>query len=136
MISFTLPYPDGKKAKTAFCRRFGLNAYYGGKHWAARKTDAEYIHTLTYRALRKAKLPRGVLDHPVEIRFLWDDGLDIDNHAALGKMIVDALKGYLLEDDDPRRFRKVSHEYWSGGAIWVDILPYTGPDAPIGPKGE
>lgn len=60
----------------------------------------------------------------MEVRFSWDDGLDIDNHAAIGKMIVDALKGYLLVDDNPNWFRRVSHEFWSGGAIRVDILPF------------
>lgn len=124
MISILIPYPAGAKAKSVFCRQFGLNAYYGGKHWAQRQKDAEYIHALTLQALRKAGVPRGVLGCPVEVRFAWDDGLDIDNHAALGKMIVDALKGYLLTDDNRRWFRRVSHEFWGGGTIRVDILPF------------
>ena len=129
MISFTLPYPQGK-AKAALCRQFGPNAYYSGTHWSKRKQDAEVIHALTHRALHKAKVAKATLNCPVEVRFFWDDGLDIDNHAALGKMIVDVLKGYLLPDDDPRWFRKVTHEFWRGGAILVEVLPYAGP------KGE
>lgn len=124
MISFTIPYPAGAKAKSVFCRQFGLNAYYGGKHWAQRKKDAEYIHTLTRLALRRAWISPGLLDYPVEVRFYWDDGLDIDNHAAIGKMVVDALKGYLLTDDNHRWFRRISHEYWRGEAIRVEIFPF------------
>lgn len=124
MITFTLPYPAGAKAKSVFCRQFSLNAYYGGKHWTQRKKDAEYIHMLTKLALRRAGISPGILDFPVEIRFFWDDGLDIDNHAAIGKMVVDALKGYLLTDDNRRWFRRVSHEFWGGGTIRVDILPF------------
>lgn len=123
MITFTLPYPAGK-AKTVFCRQFSLNAYYGGKHWARRQDDAVYIHALTLQALRNAGIARGALGYPVEVRFFWDDGLDVDNHAAIGKMIVDALKGYLLVDDNPSWFRRVSHEFWGGGAIRVEIVPY------------
>ena len=37
MIRFTIPYPATKAGKSAFCRRFGLNAYYEGKHWGQRR---------------------------------------------------------------------------------------------------
>ncbi|MBM6792203.1 hypothetical protein H7U40_18310, partial [Flavonifractor plautii] len=46
-IRFDIPYPPTKKGKSAFCRRFGLNAYYSGKHWAQRKKDADELHALT-----------------------------------------------------------------------------------------
>lgn len=121
MIRFTIPYPPTKKGKTAFCRRFGLNAYYSGKHWAKRKEDADELHKLTVLSMRKARVHRGLVSGPVSVVFRWDDGLDIDNHAAIGKAIVDAMKGYLLPDDSPRWFRKVSHEFWTGGSICVEI---------------
>lgn len=124
MISFAIPYPAGKTAKSAFCRKFGLNAYYAGKHWAQRKKEAEELHTLTWLALKKAGIRKNIITKPVEVRFFWDDGLDVDNHAVIGKAVVDALKGYLLPNDNPRWFRRVSHEFWGGGAIRVDILPF------------
>ena len=50
-IRFNIPYPPTKKGKSAFCRRFGLNAYYSGKHWAQRKKDADELHALTLAAM-------------------------------------------------------------------------------------
>ena len=32
--------------------------------------------------------------------------MDVDNHAAIEKMTVDALKGWLLRDDDRRHYRE------------------------------
>lgn len=124
MITFTIPYPLGKTAKATFCRKHSLNAYYAGKHWALRKKETDDLHAMTYLALKKAGIRKAIVPYPVEIRFFWDDGLDVDNHAVIGKAVVDALKGYLLSDDNPRWFCRVSHEYWGGGAIRVDILPF------------
>ena len=55
-ITFNIPYPPTKKGKSAFCRRFGLNAYYSGKHWAQRKKDADELHALTLVALKQARV--------------------------------------------------------------------------------
>ncbi len=121
MIEFTIPYPPTKKGKTAFCRRFGLNAYYSGKHWAARKKDADELHVLAVSCLKKARIRKDILARPVRITFLWDDGLDIDNHAAIAKAVVDAMKGYLLADDNRRHFVEVRHGFWDGGAIKVTV---------------
>ena len=122
MIRFTIPYPPTKKGKSAFCRRFGLNAYYSGKHWAARKKDADELHAMTILAMKKARVRREMVKGPVSVVFRWDDGLDIDNHAAIGKAIVDAMKGYLLPDDSPRWIRSVSHQFWDGGEIAVEVI--------------
>ncbi|SBW02531.1 hypothetical protein KL86CLO1_11661 [uncultured Eubacteriales bacterium] len=123
MISFTIPYPSGKKAKSAFCNRYGLNAYYAGKHWAARKTDANVLHTLTIAALNRAKIPKKIINEPIVVTFYWDDGLDVDNHAVIGKAVVDALKGNLIADDNRKHFRRVTHDCWDGGSILVEIKP-------------
>ena len=87
-ITFNIPYPPTKKGKSAFCRRFGLNAYYSGKHWAQRKKDADELHALTLVALKQARVRRGMVRGPVSITFAWDDGLDIDNHAAIAKAVA------------------------------------------------
>ena len=63
---------------------------------------------------------------PVEVRFYWDDGLDCDNHAVVGKAVVDAMKSYILPDDNRRWFKKVSHEFWDGGKIRVEVVPWNG----------
>lgn len=121
MIRFDIPYPPTKKGKSAFCKQFGLNAYYSGKHWQARKRDAEQLHTMAILAMKQAGIRRRMVDGPVEVRFLWNDGMDIDNHAVIGKAVVDAMKGYILPDDNRRWVKKVSHAFWEGDSIRVEI---------------
>jgi len=122
-MKFTIPYPPTKAGKSAWNKRFGLNAYYAGKHWQARKKDAAELHTLAFAAMRRAKIRKELIPYPVEIVFRWDDGLDIDNHAVLGKAFVDAMKGYILRDDTRRFLKRVTHEFWDGGCIEVEIVP-------------
>ncbi len=119
---FTIPYPPTKKGKAAFCRQYGLNAYYAGKPWPVRSREAKDLHLLTELAMRKAGVPKRMVTVPVAVRFCWDDGLDIDNHAVLGKAIVDTMKGWLLPNDSPRWVRCVTHGYWEQGCIgvWVE----------------
>lgn len=121
---FEIPYPPTKVGKAAWNKRFGLNAYYAGKHWSARKRDAEELHQLALWSMRQAHIRKNLVSGPVEIVFLWDDGLDVDNHAAMGKAFVDAMKGYLLPDDNRQWFRRVIHEFWDGGCIQVEVRPY------------
>ena len=121
MIRFTIPYPSTKAGKTAWNRRYGLNAYYAGKHYQQRKRDAQELHAITWAALKKARVKKKMVKRPVEVRFYWDDQLDCDNHAVIGKAVVDALKGWALPDDNPRWVRKVSHEFWDGGSIRVEV---------------
>lgn len=121
MIRFEIQYPQGKKDKISWNRRFGLNAYYAGKSWPERKRDAEELHMIARAAMHRAGIKPGVMSSPAQVRFFWADGLDIDNHAVLGKAIVDAMKGYLLADDGPKYVRKVSHEFWEGDCIRVEV---------------
>ena len=116
-ICYSIPYPEEKKGKAEWNKRFSLNAY------RDRARDARYIHMLVREALKRHKVKQSVFIVPVVIRFRWDDRLDIDNHAALGKMITDAMKGYLLQDDSPRWVKRVTHEFWDGGQIGVEVRP-------------
>ena len=122
-MKFTIPYPPTKKGKSAFCRRFGLNAYYAGKHWAQRKKDADELHALALAGMRRARVRREIIAYPVRITFRWDDMLDVDNHAIIGKAVVDAMKGYILADDNRRCVRGVAHDFWDGGCIEVEVTP-------------
>lgn len=117
---FIIPYPP-KKRRAAFFRRFGLNAYYAGKHWAQRRKDAEEWHWTVRQQIRSSGIAVKAFDGPVAITFRWNDQLDIDNHAMMGKFIVDALKGVLLADDDRRYFVRVTHEFYDGDAIEVEV---------------
>ena len=51
----------------------------------------------------------------------WNDRLDIDNHAIMGKMIVDAMKGRVIEDDSRRWVKGVCHYFHDGDYISVEI---------------
>lgn len=122
-VTFEIPYPPGK-GKREWNQRFGLNAYYAGKHYAQRKKDAEELHWLAVACMKRARIRKEIIRDPVEIRFFWDDGLDVDNHAVIGKAVVDAMKGYLLPEDNRRWVKKVSHEFWEGKKIRVEIHPW------------
>lgn len=56
MIRFTIAYPPTRKGKAAWNKRFGLNAYYAGKHWAKRKKDAEELHAMGHIEIADAIL--------------------------------------------------------------------------------
>ena len=120
-MKFTIPYPPTQKGKTMWNRRYGLNAYYSGKHWAQRKKDAEVWHWMTTAAMRKAKCRTTPFDKPVVVRFCWNDHLDIDNHAVMGKMIVDAMKGTIIHDDSRRYLAGVEHYFHDEDYILVMV---------------
>lgn len=124
MLSFEIPYPPTKAGKSAWNKRFGLNAYYAGKHYAQRKKDAEELHWIAVSCMKRARIKKELIHEPVGIRFFWDDGLDADNHAVIGKAVVDAMKGFILPDDNRRWVKKVSHEFWDGKKISVEIRPW------------
>lgn len=98
-----------------------MNDIYAGKHWTKRKEDKEYWHWLTISELQKQGIKKKLFKNPVKIVMYWNDRLDIDNHAYMGKMIVDALKGYLIVDDTRKYFKGVAHEFWDGKEILVEI---------------
>jgi len=69
----------------------------------------------------RQSIPKDIFKKPFVITFYWDDRLDIDNHAYIGKMIVDALKGWVITDDNKRRFKGVSHWYHNERCIRVIV---------------
>lgn len=124
MIEFDIPYPDTAAGKTAWNKAYGLNAYWSGKHWAKRKADADYWHALTWQAIQG--LPQ-IDDYPVIISMYFNDRLDAINHAAIFKMIEDALKGELIPDDS-RRYVAGSEIYFhDADCIRVEIKSYKKP---------
>lgn len=119
---FYIEYPISKSEKSRWCKEYGLNAYYSGVHWSVRKRDAEFWHKLTINSmLAQGFNPRQLHKKPVIITFYWNDRLDIDNHAAMGKMIVDALKGKVIEDDNKRWLKGVCHFFHDEPFITVEI---------------
>lgn len=104
-------YPPTPAGKKQWNKQYGTNAYWAGKHWAIRKEDAKFWHTLTVGAMNRSRVRKHPFEKPVIITFLWNDNLDISNHTMMGKMIEDALKGRLIHDDSRRWVKGVEH-YW------------------------
>lgn len=120
-VVFTLPYPPTKKGKAAWNKRFSLNAYWAGKHYRARAQDAREIHALVILALRQGRVKKQPFQGPVRIIFDWDDNCDCSNHAALGKMIEDAMKGWVIQDDSRRYVKEIVHRFWEEDMIRITV---------------
>lgn len=120
-IAFDIPYPPTKKGKAAWNKRYGLNAYYSGKCWQQRKRDAEELHTLTILCMKKARIRRQTATNPVELRFLFNDRLDCSNHAVIVKAVEDAMKGWVIKDDNRPHVQRIITEFWDGDTIHVEV---------------
>lgn len=121
MIEFTIDYPTTAKERKYWTREYGLNAIYAGKHWTKRQRDSQYWHILVQSALKRQGIDKNLVKGKVKISFRWNDRLDIDNHAYMGKMIVDSLKGWLIEDDNRKYLAAVEHKFHSEDCIRVTI---------------
>ena len=118
---FKIPYPKSKAAMKQWTKDYGMNAYYAGKHWSKRKQDAEFWHMITRSCMNSQDVRRVPFKRPVIVIFHWNDRLDIDNHAVMGKMIVDAMKGRIIEDDTRRWLKGVCHYFHDEDYIGVEI---------------
>lgn len=116
-----IPYPKTKAGQKQWSKEYGMNAYYAGKHWSKRKRDAEFWHMMVRSCMNSQDARRAPFKRPVVITFHWNDRLDIDNHAIMGKMIVDAMKGRVIEDDSRRWVKGVCHYFHDGDYISVEI---------------
>lgn len=116
-MSYRFSIPYGKD----FSKRYGLNAYYSGKHWTVRKNDADYWHCLVISELRKQGIPKQLIQNPVKITFSFNSRMDIDNHAVMEKYIVDSLKGYLLQDDTRKFYIEKTTKFSDKNYIEVEV---------------
>lgn len=127
-LTFNIDYPDTKAAKSAWNKAFSLNAYYAGKHWSVRKKDADFWHMLVLEATSKLnkKHPIAMARTPVVIKFFFNDGLDCSNHAAMAKMIEDALKGTVIQDDSPKYVKGIYIGFHDKPCITVEVCSWKG----------
>lgn len=114
-VELELEYPRG------FARFYGLNSLYSGKHWAIRKRDADFWHEVVQLHLRKKKVAHKPFEGPVAIFFYWDDRLDLSNEAYAAKMIEDALKGWVIVDDNKKYVKEIHHLTHDKGTIRVVV---------------
>lgn len=119
--TFRIPYPNGKAGRKNWSKEYSMNAYYTGKHWSQRKRDAEFWHMMVCSCMNSQDVRRKPFKRPVIITFRWNDRLDIDNHAIMGKMVVDAMKGRVIEDDSRRWVKGVCHYFHDEDYIGVEV---------------
>lgn len=118
---FVIPYPKTAAGKKAWNKQYGMNALYSGKHWSKRREDAEAWHMMTKAAMSKAQCRRKPFEKPVVITFLWNDRLDISNHAYMAKMIEDGMRGRIINDDSRRWVRGHCHYFHERDCIKVIV---------------
>lgn len=118
---FEIPYPTNPAGKSQWTKRFGLNAYYAGKHWSERKNDAQFWHLLTRSVMGRQNVRIVPFKSPVILTFYWNDRLDCSNHAAMAKMIEDALIGRVIEGDSRKYVKGIEHYFWDGDSIKICI---------------
>lgn len=90
---------------------WGMNSVYAGKHWSARKQQASQVHLMVRAAIRKQCRNAKPAERPVTVSIWYNSRLDIDNHGYLAKLIIDGMKGVLIQDDD-RRYVRELHQYF------------------------
>jgi len=114
-ISFEIPMTKKEIGQ------YSLNKIYAGLHWTIRKRQADYIHSLVQTTLFAGKVPRKMFNKPVKVTISYNSRLDIDNHSYLSKLIVDGLKGWLIEDDTRKYLVNLEQEFWNEDGIRVVI---------------
>lgn len=102
---------------------WGMNKIYTGQHWSARKAQAQEVHLLVRAAIRRQAPRARRFREPVQVVLRYNSRLDIDNHGYLAKLIIDGMKGLLIEDDDRHHVSALVQEFHSGDAreIWVEV---------------
>ena len=118
---FIIPYPKTDEGKKQWNKHYGLNAYYSGKHWSQRKRDAEYWHAITMSAMTSQGVRKNPFQNPVIITFYWNDKLDCSNHAVIGKMIEDSMKGRVIQDDSRKWVKGIENYFHDKEYILVSI---------------
>jgi hypothetical protein len=124
VVEFTLPYPPTPAGKKEWAKEFSLNSIYSGQckgHYSIRSQKKHEVAWSVVAELRRQDVRKKLFERPVRITFYWHDGLDIDNHAFYAKMVVDALKGYLLNNDSPRWYKAVAHEFHDEDCILIRL---------------
>ena len=109
-VTFYIDYPENKGMKAKWAKWYGLNAIYAGKHFAERSKDKNFWSDMVRAVLYRQKVPKKIFERPVSISFWWNTNLDLDNEGYMRKLIIDALKGWLIFDDRLKYVRAL-HDY-------------------------
>ena len=126
--SFNIPYPATVSGKRAWNKTYGMNKYWSGCHWSIRKKDAEFWHSVVKAEMARQGVGAVPYTSPVIITMVFNDRLDSINHAAMFKMIEDAMKGTVIVDD--------SRKWVRGSEIYFHDKPYISVCVRESGKGE
>lgn len=113
-IEFTLPIQINSK--------LSLNSIYGGLHWGIRRKQSQKVHEIVRLSLQSQNIPKKPFNKSINIGFKWNSKLDLDNHGYIAKLIIDALKGYLIHDDTIKYIKSIKHEYHDEESVKVKIV--------------
>lgn len=119
--SFIIPYPSSDAGRKLWNKRYGLNAYWSGKHWSKRREDADYWHRLVRTEMERQKVRRRPFENPAVLTFHFNDRLDCSNHAAMVKMIEDAMKGRIIREDSRRWVKGIEIYFHDENYIRVTV---------------
>ena len=114
MISFVIDFKVTSE--------YGLNKLYAGTHWTVRKRQADFIHAMVQSTLYALKVPRTPFKTPVRVSISYNSKLDIDNHGYISKLIIDGLKGWVIQDDTKKYVKELEQKFWKGKGILVEII--------------
>ena len=105
---------------------WGMNRVYSGAHWSVRKRQAAEVHALVKAAIRKQNRNVRKFSESVTVCIWYNSRLDIDNHGYLAKLIIDGMKGVLIEDDDRRYVKELYQGFYGGDKkkIIVEVSEY------------
>lgn len=113
-IEFVLPLKVDSK--------LSLNRIYRGMNKYERSIQVRKIHELVRNELINQRVPKKLFENPSRIEFYWNSLLDLDNHGYIAKLIIDGLKGYLIQDDSKKYIEKITHSYWLGKGVKIIIF--------------
>ncbi len=92
------------------------NKFYSGMHWSKRKAIAEWFHQFVWVACKQQKIPK-IKTNSRSLSICTtcyfksrSEVLDPDN--ICDKLIIDGLKGIVIEDDDYKHIKYVTTESW------------------------
>lgn len=102
-------------------KEIGSNRFYAGVHWRVRSEIVKEWHDLVYYSMLEQKIPKKLFTKPVSITIRVKSKLDIDNHCFMAKVVIDGLKGYLIEDDSKNYVQVLTIAFHDKRYIEVEV---------------
>ena len=103
---------------------WGMNELYSQKKRRNdRMRQAEMVHLMVRAAIRQQVRPVQQFRKPVIVTIWFNSRLDVDNHGFLSKLIIDSMKGLLIEDDDRKHVAGLEQYFHDDdpNEVFVDV---------------